>query len=51
MEGQVLCNLLQSHLKGRSQFIRLRDFCSDHLHTNCGVPQRSVLGPQLFSVG
>jgi len=43
-------NLLQSYLSGRSQFVRLRDFCSDHLHTNCGVPQGSVLGPLLFLV-
>jgi len=43
-------NLLQSCLSGRSQFVRLGDFCSDHLHTNSGVPQGSVLGPLLFLV-
>jgi len=43
-------NLLQSYLSGRSQFVRLGDFRSDHLHTNCGVPQGSVLGPLLFLV-
>ena len=43
-------NLLQSYLSGRSQFVRLGDFRSDHLHTNCGVSQGSVLGPLLFLV-
>jgi len=43
-------NLLQSYLSGRSQFVRLGDFRSDHSHTNCGVPQGSVLGPLLFLV-
>jgi len=43
-------NLLQSYLSGRSQFVRLGDFRSDYLHTNCGVPQGSVLGPLLFLV-
>jgi len=41
-------NLLQSYLSGTSQFVHLGDFRSDHLHTNCGVPQGSVLGPLLF---
>jgi len=45
-----LYSLLQSYLSGRSQFVRLGDFYSDHLHTNCGVPQESVLGPLLFLV-
>ena len=43
-------NLLQSSLSGRSQFVRLGDFRSDHWHTNCGVPQGSVLGPLLCLV-
>jgi len=43
-------NLLQSYLSGRSQFVRLGNFRSNHLHTNCGVPQGSVLGPLLFLV-
>jgi len=43
-------NLLKSYLSGRSQFVRLGDFRSDHLHTNCGTPQGSVLGPLLFLV-
>ena len=42
--------LLQSYLSGMSQFVRLGDFRSDHLHINCGVPQGSVLGPSLFLV-
>ena len=41
-------NLLQSYLPGRSQFVPLGDFRSDHLHTNCGVLQGSVLGPVLL---
>ena len=41
-------NLLQLYLSGRSQFVRLGDDRYDHLHTNCGVPQGSVLGPLLF---
>jgi len=43
-------NLLQSYLSGRSQFVRLGEFRSDHLHTDCGVPQGSVLRPLLFAV-
>jgi len=43
-------NLLQTYLSGRSQFVRLGDFRSEHLYTNCGVPQGSVLGPLLFLV-
>jgi len=43
-------NLLQSYLSDRSQFVRLGDFHSDHLYTNCGVHQGSVLGPLLFLV-
>jgi len=45
-----LYNLLQSYLSGRSHFVRLRDRCSDHLHTNCDVPQGSVLGLLHFVV-
>ena len=45
-----VCNLLQSYLSGGSQFVRLGNFRSDHLHTNCGVPQGYVLGPLLFLV-
>jgi len=43
-------NLLQSYLSGRAQFVHLGDFRSDHLHTNCGMPQGSILGPLLFLV-
>jgi len=43
-------NLLQSYLSGMSQFVRLGDFRSDHLHINCGVPQGSEFGPLLFLV-
>jgi len=43
-------NLLQSYLSGRSQLVRLGDVRSEHLHTNCGVPQGSVIGPLLFLV-
>jgi len=43
-------NLLLSYLSGMSQFVRLGDIRSDHLHTNCGVPQGSVLGPLLCLV-
>ena len=49
MTGSVY-NLLHSFLLGKSQFFCLGDFRFDHLHTNCGVPQRSVLGPLLFLV-
>ena len=45
-----LYNLLQSYLSGRSHFVRLGDFRSDHLHTNCGVPQGSALSLLLFLV-
>ena len=43
-------NLLQSYPSARSKFVRLGDFRSNHLHTSCGVPQGSVLGPLLFLV-
>ena len=47
MTGSVY-NLLQSYLSGRSQFVRLGDFRSEHLYTKCGVPQGYVLGPLIF---
>jgi len=39
-------NLLQSYL---SQFVRLGDVRSDHLHTNCGVPKGPYLVPYFFN--
>jgi len=43
-------NLMESYLLGRSQFVQISNAKSDILHTNCGVPQGSVLGPLLFLV-
>jgi len=44
-------NLLQTYLSGRSQFVRLGDFRSDHLYTNCGVPQGGPEGSNHFVRG
>jgi len=43
-------NLMESYLLGRSQFVQISNAKSDILHTNCGVPQGSILGPLLFQV-
>ena len=43
-------NLMESYLLGRSQFVQILNAKSEILHTNCGVPQHSILGPLLFLV-
>jgi len=43
-------NLMESYVLDRSQFVQISNAKSDILHTNCGVPQGSVLGPLLFLV-
>ena len=37
-----------SHLKGRTQRVKIGSDMSDYLHLKCGVPQGSVIGPIMF---
>ena len=41
---------LTSYLTNRSQFVKFGDVLSPPTHCSIGVPQRSVLGPILFSL-
>ena len=40
----------KSYLKGRYQYVRIGNVVSLSLSVDYGVPQRSILGPILFSV-
>ena len=40
----------KSYLKGRYQYVRIRDVVSQSLPVDYGVPQGSILGPVLFTV-
>ena len=42
--------LLKSYLKDRKQFVRYKGKSSSTKKIECGVPQRSVLGPLLFLI-
>jgi hypothetical protein len=39
---------LKDYLNHRYQFVQINEICSDPLEVLCGVPQGSILGPQLF---
>ena len=39
---------LKSYLKDRKQFVQIDECASTLLNVTCGVPQGSILGPQLF---
>ena len=41
---------LKSYLKGRYQYVRIGNVVSLSLSVDYGVPQRSILGPILFTV-
>ena len=41
-------NWVKSYLTGRNQYVNIAIATSGMLQTVCGVPQGSVLGPQLF---
>lgn len=43
-------NLLTSYLKGRKQYVNIRDKDSNVLACNTGVPQGSCLGPLLYII-
>ena len=43
-------NLFLSYLTGRYQTIKIANCFSAALHTSCGVPQGSVMGPLLFTL-
>jgi len=42
--------LLKNYLANRTQYVSMGEQISSSLHTSCGVPQGSVLGPLLFSL-
>ena len=41
-------NWVKSYLTGKKQYVNIDIATSGMLQTVCGVPQVSVLGPQLF---
>ena len=43
-------NFIQSYLANRKQFVEINDTKSDMLPITTGVPQDSILGPQLFLI-
>ena len=44
------CELLKSYTRNRFQRVKLGSYKSDWLETKRGVPQGSLLGPQMFNV-
>lgn len=42
------CKMIKSYLDNRQQFVQYKDFRSETLNVECGVPQGSVIGPILF---
>ena len=40
----------ESYLKGRTQYVKIGNACSDDVTLDFGVPQGSVLGPVLFTM-
>ena len=49
VEGVAL-KWFESYLRNRTQVVKIDDSCSDGTDISFGVPQGSVLGPQLFTV-
>lgn len=48
--GGVALEWFRSFLVGRTQRVKVNNEYSDSLDVPCGTPQRSVLGPPLFSI-
>ena len=47
--GKIV-DLIKSYLSNRKQCVSINGFNSNQLSINCGVPQRSTLGPLLFLI-
>lgn len=41
---------IENYLQGRTQLVKINNTSSDLRSVTCGVPQGSVLGPQLFQL-